>query len=283
MVLSLLQQGVHCLFLPKDSTHITQVGDNGPFAAHTKRMTELADQWVRTHDTPAGYTMFDINMLHVIKGEEAMTPAVIKAAFEQTGTWPWNRDAFVARVNLAASSARPAASVDGEDSARLRGLALTVVQDVTGSRKAPKKKRMTLGPGELSQSFTGEQVVERDARRKEGMAAERARKAKGKAEAAQAKQKRAHDKQAKLQEAAERERLRGEAAPGARVIRGPEYDLYRCHKCKAELPLVDRPTFDNEWSTCTGCGRTFCGDCTGALDKHEKRCGADRGTKHSRA
>ena len=269
--------GVKTMFLPKNSTHITQPADNGAFAALNKSLARLVRRQLmgrKASGKPSGSSLVDIIMSVAHEGEkEAFTPSVIKGAWRRTGLFPYNRDLFVQRVKDAVAIDSPSvgsSTAIEQEARKLFAAWITGQDEVVDVDKVSGRLKVD----ELGQGFTDNQVKDLALRKKR----EKREKAAQQEAERQAK---------KLQRQKERVKATAEREAQADALRRSKARKRAEDKVAQRAALIEafqstcavcaRPADDSGedkyWCMCPRCTATFCNDCgSKALTKHKRRC-----------
>ncbi len=109
-ILAAAEQQVHCRFLPTNTTHFAQPLDALVFASLKRFLALLARRRQRYLTLSGRAASYLVVPLLRIASEMAVTPAVVRSAFERSFMWPWNPNGLLAAARKNNGIADPSPS-----------------------------------------------------------------------------------------------------------------------------------------------------------------------------
>ena len=239
---------IHVIMLPPHVSHFLQSLDNVPFANFKLQLYKTAQiRLMSVTETKRELGSVLLSVAQQIKG--CLTKAVIRAAFENVGICPWNKDAIlkkaVANCGEVGSFTEPTDEVTAMAQILVKSLS-TAEKRVMG---VPVK---VAGVG--SRLFSGEEILDQHKKQKK--------------EEEQRRQQREEEKAAQVAQREEKEK--------ARVARVAQWVCRGSHRSDEERPVwKDSPlwewcSFCEEFGLCPRCKKK----CSGLMKEHEEQCAA---------
>lgn len=280
--------GIHCWFLPKNTTHFTQPLDNLVFAAFKRVLESLV---ARRRLANAIWNLEECQhlMADVWEAEkEALTPRVIRKAFQKTGLVPFNREKILetAKSNLSVKLHSSTSSSDITLNSSLQAAkvaaanaSLEVLHQNQPTPATPARRaRVTLNQVYSSHEVFVLQKKHQAEVEETRIAKLEAAKAKAEAEEARRKQRQAdrENREKEKHEEEDRKKKRLEALKRKREERLHKLQVNKCRICniswRTNLPGWLGCEVCSEYWTCRRCNEEGRRPGIRKLKTHEKNC-----------
>jgi hypothetical protein len=257
----LAQHRIRCVWPSAKTTNFTAPLDDVSFGNLKNSLINWAEQKTNLLATHRGNLTPEITAAIPALITETLTPAVVKASFAHTGTWPWNPDLIRKRAQDSVKPEKPPASPSSD-------LYKSIVSLVTPTKVSRPVRKTTLRV-QTNQVFTSEQLFDEHKRVE---AAQLLAREQGEAKRRQVASRRARDlEDLEAKGAAKRLRMASKGDSESQNWRDQAWlDGNTCRACAK----VDKGK--GKW-TAPDCGAFwYCATCVGKarwkIDAHQEEC-----------